>query len=340
MRPKRSFIIDLRPEKPLAALVSNLEAPLVIEKLEVLAGASALKDLCHNYNAKNRYTHAIVGCYPESRFLKHAILENPSKAREESFFTEFLKSQYQLNIDENSVTVLNPATGLPVDFEKVVPKELVIAGGLQKEFQQIQGDLVAQGIYPERLEMGTLATLGGVMSYQHAQQMGSSSVVLQWGKTQSIFSICSAKRVELVRSTPWGTDALISQIKTSLGLKDEASALKILSTGGFDLKEMGPAFLKGLIKELQASAGFFEVQTGQALKHFIIELLPENLGWVEAVLAQYLGLDLLSIDYEGWLNTLGIKTSDELPISTLTREHFGIISLMINNFEETNERKK
>lgn len=340
MRQQRCLIVDWRTEKPLAAIVSSLETPLVIEKIEAVENLSALKELCKTINPKNRYTRAVVGGYPDSRFLKHAMLENPSKAREDNFFAEFLKSQYQLELEENSVVLLNPATGLPVDLEKVVPKELVIAGAKQQEIVQFQNEIVAHGVYPEQLEIGTLATLGGLMNYQRAQQMGSSSVVLEWGKTQSLLSICSAKRVELLRVIPFGTDALMTQIKTSLGLKDESSTLKILSTGGFDMKEMGPAFLKSFIKELQASAGFFEVQTGQALKNFIIQLLPERFAWVEAVLAQYLGLDLISIDYQGWLNTLEIKTKDEALMSGLGRGHLGLISLMINEKFEDNDEKK
>lgn len=303
----------------------------MIEEIVSLESATALKDLCHRLNPKARYTRANVAVYPDSHFIRHAILENPSKAREPNFFETFLKSQYQLELAENSVEILNPSTGVPVDFDKVVPKEILVTGASQKDIAAVQADIVGQGVYPERLELGTLATLGGLMHYQRAQQIGSNAVLLEWGARQSLFCICSAKRVELCRVIPFGTETLLEEIKNDVHFKDITSVQKALTAGTFDFTEMGPLILKPFIKELQASAGFFEVQTGQPLKNFIITLLPSAFGWVEKILTQYMGLTPLSLDYQGWLNTLGLKAREnKVKIEELTRDHLGLISLMIH----------
>ncbi len=325
-----SLFLDLRPEKPLAAVVSSLTSPSMVEEIVSLEGATALKDLCHRLNPKARYTRANVAIYPDSHFIRHATLENPSKAREANFFETLLKTQYQMELSENSVEILNPSTGVPVDFEKVVPKEILITGAAHKDIVAMQSDVVAQGVYPERLELGTLSTLGGLMHYQRAQQIGSNAVLLEWGAKQSLFCICSAKRVELCRVIPFGTETLLEEIRNDVHFKDISSVQKALSAGTFDFKEMGPLILKPFIKELQASAGFFEVQTGQPLKNFVITLLPPAFGWVEDILTQYMGLTPLSIDYQGWFNTLGLKVREnKIKIEELTRDHLGLVSLMI-----------
>jgi hypothetical protein len=331
MTNKRAIYIDLRPERPWVAAVSALGSPLEVSAISTLNSIADLPAFLSGLNTKARYTHGIVGGYPAGRFLRHATLEVPAKAREENFFDSYLRAHYQLELSEHSVAILNPSTGLPVDFEKVVPKELIFVGAPQSQLADIQGQLVAHGCYPDRLEVGTLATLGGLIHYQRVQQMGSCVVMIEWGEESSLFTICSSRRIELSRVIPFGQRQLIAQVCADLGLKDEQSAQKILATGSFDFVEMGALILKRYIKELQASAGFFEVQTGQALKHFVMTLLPAHLGWVEQVLAQYLGLDLLSLDYTGWANTLGINFSPgALPEGGLGREQLGLFSLMIN----------
>lgn len=325
-----SLFVDMRPEKPLAAVVGSLRGSFIVEEIAAFEGLAGLKGLAHRLNPKARYTHAHVATYMDSRFVRHATLDNPSKAREVNFFEEFLKNQYQLVLAENSVAILNPSTGLPVDFEKVVPKELLICGAQNKDLLAFQNDLLAQGVYPDRLELGTLSTLGALIQYQRAQQMGSAAVYLEWGARQSLFTICSAKRVELVRAIPFGTEQLLEEIKNDLHLKDMTSVQKALSAGSFDFNEMGPLILKPFIKELQASAGFFEVQTGQQLKNFVVAHIPAMFPWVEGILAQYLGLTPLVVDYQGWFNTLGLKLREEkVKVADLTREHLGLVGLML-----------
>lgn len=329
MRPRQFLFVDLRPGGAWAAVVSALQAPLVVEDIVKLPDMAALKDLAAKIDPRARYVRAVVASYPDSRLLRHATLENPAKAREETFFDEYLKKNYQLDLSAYSISILNPATGLPVDFEKVVPKEILVAGASQENLAQVQKEIVSHGVYPDRLELGTLATLGGLMHYQRAQQMGSAAVHIEWGADHSIFSICSAKRLEISRVINFGTNTLVAQIQKDLHLKDAASALKVLSTQSLDFNEMGPLILKPLIKELQAAAGYFEVQTGQPLQHFILTLLPGHLQWVQAILAQYLGLSPLAIDYAGWANTLGIKVQgDKVKLAELTPEHIGLFSLM------------
>lgn len=341
MSQKCSLIMDLRPHNPLVAVLSGGTKPAIIEAILSLENIAALKAVCHEHNPKSRYTRAIAACYPESRFLYQETLENPSKARESAFFEQFFKSHYEKDLSACAVAILNPVTGLMVDLDKVVPKELAFAGAASAELQKIQADVVAQSVYPDRLELGTLSTMGGIIHYQKAQQIGSSAVVLEWGMNETLFIVCSGRRVELLRSIPFGYATLLQRLKTALSLKDDASAAKILEAQGFDFNEMGPVLLKDFIKQLQASAGFFEVQTGQALKHLIPILLPPNLGWMEQVVSQYMGLDLLSIDYQGWMNTLGVKTNEaKVPLGSLNRGHLGIFGLLATSSAENDGEKR
>ena len=67
-------------------------------------------------------------------------------------------------------------------------------------------------------------------------------------------------------------------IQAELGLKDEDSARKLFYSNTFDFTEMGPSLLRKLLKELQASTGFYEVQTGQTIGQLYLALLPNLVG--------------------------------------------------------------
>ncbi len=296
----------------------------------------SLKAICHRYNPKVRYTHAALGAYPESRFLCMDVLENTIKAKEQGFFEEFFKTRHQIELSAHSVAIINPMTGLIVDPDKGFPKEVILAGAREEEILKIQAEIVAQSVYPDRLELGSLSMLGGLIHYQKSLQLPSAMAVVEWGSQKSSLMICSAKRVEMLRTIPFGEITLLQRLKSTLSLKDEAAAARILSSPGFDFNEMGTVLLREFIKQLQAAISFFEVQTGQSLKSFIVTLLPKHLSWVDGVLSQHLGPAALTVDYAAWLNASGLKLSADVP--ALSNHHFGVASLVMT--AETDAEKK
>jgi len=59
---------------------------------------------------------------------------------------------------------------------------------------------------------------------------------------------------------------------------------------------MGPLLIKRLLKELQSSIGFYEVQTGQSVGQVICIQLSPKLSWLEGSLASSLGIATLKFD--------------------------------------------
>jgi hypothetical protein len=88
-----------------------------------------------------------------------------------------------------------------------------------------------------------------------------------------------------------------------------------------------------MLKELQASTGFYEVQTGQTIGQLFVTLLPKNLSWIETVLSRNLGVPLLRVDYEPWLEHRGIEGGADVQLANLDNRWFGLISLM-GSYEE------
>jgi len=93
---------------------------------------------------------------------------------------------------------------------------------------------------------------------------------------------------------------------------------------------MGPSLLRKVLKELQASTGFYEVQTGQNIGQIFVTLLPGNLKWIESVLSRSLGLESIVPDYRGWIERWGITPGSSVQIEHLDARWLGLISLMGN----------
>ena len=108
---------------------------------------------------------------------------------------------------------------------------------------------------------------------------------------------------------------------------------KLFYSDTFDFADMGPVLLQRLLKELQASTGFYEVQTGQTVGQVFITLLPQNFHWIQNTLARSLGVDVLPIDFPGWLKKLDLTPSSSVQVETLGTRWVGLFSLM-GDYEE------
>ena len=91
---------------------------------------------------------------------------------------------------------------------------------------------------------------------------------------------------------------------------------------------MGPTLLRKTLKELQASTGFYEVQTGQTIGHIMLTMLPPNLRWIQETLSRNLGIDPLTMDFANWLGDFRIKASDSVQLENLDSRWLGLFSLM------------
>lgn len=103
---------------------------------------------------------------------------------------------------------------------------------------------------------------------------------------------------------------MLPQIKSELGLADEAVARKILWANTFDFTEMAPVLLRKLVKEIQASVGFYEVQTGYATGQIFLPDLPTRFGWINAHLSHVLSLDSMQIDFDSWPAKIDVALAD------------------------------
>jgi hypothetical protein len=347
LSPKsKGLFVDVGAFSVLTATVSSLQPPLTVERVEEFSlsqGWGAFRDYVEGMTGSKgvRYVPSRCAVYPVSRFFRRHTIESAAKAKDPRYFSTLLTDQFRIDVEKNVATAINAmdGTGFSADRPITVQKELLLAGARRDDLDALQENLVDSFVYPESLELGTLATVGGVMHYMRHAELELPTLILEIAPENSNLFIVTRTQIDICRPIPYGLNVMFPLIQEELGLKDEDSAKKLFYSNTFDFTEMGPTLLRKLLKELQASTGFYEVQTGQTIGQLVITLLPENLKWIESVLSRSLGVSALKFDYRSWLAALGVKTGSEVQLGNLDARWMGLISLMGNYDPETDGAK-
>ncbi len=324
------YSVEINEYSALVARTSSLVAPLVIEKVEEVAGP----------RRAGTYRTAVCGVSPDRRFLRRASLD-AKRTKEPNYLEELLTTQFRAEPDKMMLTILSSTDGGDVDPSTAAVKEVLFCGGYTEDFSAAQKAFLEAGIYPERLELTSAAALGGMRAALDMQESKSPTLVLEIGRETTHCYIVNATGVDLARPIPYGINSMIPVAQKELGLRDEDAAAKLLCSNTFDFTGMGPSLVKRLLKELQSSIGFFEVQTGQSIGHLYCSVLPPSFTWLSGTLANSLGVSLLQLDLLPWAEKQGLKLAHGVGADGVPASWFGLLSLMAKYqpSAETNENK-
>lgn len=336
LNPKtKGLFIDISEFSILAARTSGFKIPMVIEELaEYPLGMADSPEQIREFFEQlvdfkgNGYFVSRAGVYPEGHFVRYYEAESANKAKDLNFLSEILKSEFNVDPATNSVAILDARDGSDFDPQSSLSKRLLFCGATTESFQAQQDHLLECGIYPDRLELSTVTTLGGVSDYAHFYQMKSPILCFELTSKSANIFIINQGQVDVARPVPFGLDSIYPLLQRELGLKDETSARKLFFSNTFDFAEMGPKLLRRMTKELQASTGFYEVQTGLTIDKVFISVLPKNLAWVSKTVSDSLGLEIMQPNLEKWLESLKIKLGEDVEVSSLGARWMGLFSLM------------
>lgn len=331
----KGLFLDVSDFSVLAARTSGFKLPFTVEEVSehVLSGADRVDDIRSFLEGVvdfkgSDYFVSRCGVYPDGRFVHYHEVESVSKAKKLDFLSQTLDQKFKINPAENNVAILDARDGSDFDPKTSLTKYLLFCGGPGEAFRQEQNRLLEFGVYPERLELSTCATLGGVSDYAGFKEINSPVLFLELTLKSTNVFILNRGKIEVSHIAAMGLDSIYPLLQRELGLKDETSARKLFLSNTFDFAEIGPKLLRRLTKELQATTGFYEVQTGQTIEHLFLSVLPVNLSWVENTIADALALEVLKPGYERWLESLGIKIGDGVEVSNMNGRWMGLFGLM------------
>jgi hypothetical protein len=322
-KPK-GYFVEQNDHALLLARTSAVQGPMVIEEVrECLPGdaaalGEAIRQLQPNKSSSG-FLHASCSVFTQRRLLRRVTLD-PKRLKDPAYFGEILTQQFRIEPDKYVTMVLNAPDGTDYDVAKgAVQKEALFGGMPADEIVATQDALLANGIYPERLEMGSIATLGGLANYLGFINSKTPTLVLEIGADTTSSFIVSSAGVEAARPIPQGLESMIPVVQKELGLKDEESARKLFYSNTFDFTGMGPLLIRKLLKELQSSIGFYEVQTGQSVGLLLSTMLPAKLG-----------ISPLTLEPAPWLESHGITVAEAAKPVLATR-WFGLLALMVRH---------
>lgn len=339
----KGFFVDFSDSAVFCARTNSLAGPLVVEELKEcpLGDEGALMEALKQLQPKKGqggYLHAVCGVYPAKRLVRRATIE-PRRVKEAGYLNDTAATQFRIEPDKYTLAMITTGDGIDYDVSKAPGKDVVFCGLPTEDIAVLQESLLAKGIYPARLELGTVATVGALADYLNFSKSKTPTLVLELGLNSTHSFIVSASGLDASRPIPQGLDSMIPVVQKELGLKDEESARKLFFSNTFDFTGMGPALIKKLLKELQSSIGFYEVQTGQSIGQVMCTHLPPKLGWLENSIASQLGVGVLKLDLVAWLQSRQITISDAAASTSLDGRWLGLFSLMAQYHASVPDKK-
>jgi hypothetical protein len=327
----KGFCVDFGEQSVLIARLSQDDAPLVVEELKEFGVADRDGMAAYLKGVEGRgatgYAHAKCGIYPGKRLIRRQTLDL-KRLKEPAYFNEVVSQQFRVEAEKFTTLVLNPVDGMEFDTTKTTQKDALFCGLPSDDVIEWQDKLLELGVYPERLELGSVATLGALVNYLKFKQSRTPVLVLEMGDDSTQSYIVSADGVDVSRPIPSGISAMIPVVQKELGLKDEESAKKLFYSNTFDFTSMGGTLIKKLIKELQSSIGFYEVQTGQSIGGVLCTQLPSSLGWLGTNIAGSLGVTQFKVEMNPWLESMGVTIGPGVQPAAPDERWLGLFGLI------------
>ena len=330
-KPK-NFFVDFSGQMVLVARTSTASAPFIIEDIVECplgeeAAVMAELEAFQIKKSQTGYMHAVCGVHTPKRVVRRVTLET-KRLKEPPYLNEVAVQQLRIDPEQYTLAVLNPADGMHYDMGKAAQKEAIFCGLPTDDINAIQRKLLALGIYPERLELSSVASTGALVDYLEFSKIKTPVLMLEIDAEATHCFIVTASGLEASRPILQGLDSMTPVVQQELGLKDEESARKLFVSNAFDFTGMGPILVRKLIKELQSFIGFYEVQTGQSIGQVICTLLPPKLGWIETTISSQLGVSVLKTDIPAWLHSRQITLADSLSVAAQDARRFSLFGLM------------
>ena len=327
----QGFFVEINEFSAMVARTSSAQPPFKIEAVKQVPGTSleaigeALLELADG-KKRGRLMSANFAIYPNRRFIRKVSVDS-KRLKDEAYLTDLLVSQFRVEPEKMTLALISCATGGSIDGANSTPKEALFCGSFTDDFKKTQDELLDAGLYPDSIELGSVAMLGALLSYLSFSESKTPTLFLEIGKETTNCYILNVNGVDLARPIALGVNSIIPLVQKELGLKDEESAAKLFFSNTFDFGGMGPALIKKLLKELQSSIGFYEVQTGRSIGQLVCAGLPDNLEWLGSTLGSTLGVNILKPDLSPWLQANGIEWNEESVGVAPGIDHFGLISV-------------
>lgn len=328
---KKQYILELKPSVArVARLMPGKDTGVIEEVLEIpLDDADAAASKLREFGGVKGKGYFVASCavYPESRAL-HRLTLDVGRGKEEAFVIEVIKDEMKADPEDFKGYCLSAETGEDGELSSFNKKNVLLCGANKSELQVVQKDLLRAAVFPGSLEIGTVGILGVIKDALEWKENKYPLLFLEIEEKFTNTIIVGSNGVEMSRKIDFGSQDIVKALKEQMSLKSEEAAEKLLASSDFDFGDISQILLRKLLRELQSSIGFYEVQTGQTVSHVLCfhnQLLQE---WLQASICKMLNLEAFSFDVKDWLEGKGISASGSGLFEKADMSWLGFLSLL------------
>lgn len=328
---KKNFIIECLPTTIRVARLSSRMAPLSVEEiLEVdRSDPEAADSQIRKFAGvkPNAYMNGRCSVYPSNRIVRKVKIESP-KGKESDFVLDFVKNDVNVDPEEVKLFCLSAGDGIDRDIAGYNKKEVLVCGASIEEIEEIQKDLLSNAIFPNTLEIGTVGIIGVLKDMMAWAKKTEPMMYLEIEPEFTNAIIVGPNGVEITRKIEFGSRNIAASLKAEMSLKDDEAAAKLLGSAVFDFGSMANSLLHKLLRELQSSIGFFEVQTGQTVASVFCMRREGRLKWLESSVCEMLNVEQFDLNMRQWMDSKGIDLAEKASLSSLDLSWMGFFALM------------
>ncbi|MDD3179087.1 MAG: hypothetical protein PHQ04_01910 [Opitutaceae bacterium] len=234
------------------------------------------------------------------------------------------------------VSALHPSEGFLLPSEGA-PRPGLLFGLPLASVREMQHRLLRLGIRPRRLELDSLALLGGLMRLLVYKAYPHAGVVCEIEQEQTRVFILGKDGVHTPPSFPHGLLSLVESAEKILMLEDHATALRELGNPSENLRSHSRRLVRMISRHLRPAIDYYELQTGQRVGALLCAQLPSKLTWLGEALAAAVDLESIAVDLATWLPTVNVQLTDAPP--ALNASWLPVFSLAANLTPAVHESK-
>jgi len=176
--------------------------------------------------------------------------------------------------------------------------------------------LLKHHVRPQRLEVGTLALLGGLNCFLAHTASTQALVVCEIEYAQTRVYVLAQDGVHILAPLPHGLLSIEETALKELTVPDVTAARLVLEEPSESLLAHGRRLVRVLSRHLKPAVDHFELQTGHRLDALYCASLPTRLAWLGQMLGAAVDLQMLAPDLDAWLPTVGLQAENGgIPLS-------------------------
>lgn len=276
---------------------------------------------------------AFCGFHPGERIISREAV-NLRRLKEPAYLQSLVCEHAKISSAADwRVSLLHPAEGSTLTIENA-PRAALLVGVPNEAARKIQPQLLQWGVYPRRLEIGTLPLLGGLARHLELNAYPHALVACEIGQTETRAYFLGKDGVHTPTHLPHGLQSIEEIAMKELGAPDLLSARQQLEDPQEIVRGQGRRLVRVLARHLRPAVDYFEMQTGQRSGALFCAQLPSRLSWLSQALSAAVDLELFTPDFPRWLPAVGLQLSDA---NSLTAAWLQPLSLVAQLTRATDE---